>query len=258
MKRPACGGPSLPSEYLQPDRAARFRNRTPARRGEWRFVVLALTFHRPYLCPTCVSHRRCPFSFPTTSGASTNITASPSPAASSAQLSVCSTPRVQPASMTWPFPSITATPVSLARRSPLPSRQARSTPRKRTSAIRALYRTGFLRGYAVHRAFSRFAMKPCSSAETKAPLVILLAQSGSPCLGDAPGTPGKVPAGDRRGRRLVYEPCGYFAHAVIFSAVRRAGQHLSVTVTPATALRSCLSYGTCEAGDEQRREDPRQ
>ncbi len=61
----------------------------PARRGEWIFVVLALTFQCQYLCPTCVSHSRWPFSLRTTSGASTNMKVSPSPAALFAQSMVC-------------------------------------------------------------------------------------------------------------------------------------------------------------------------
>jgi hypothetical protein len=53
---------------------------------------------------------------------------------------VFSTPRFQAASRTRPSTSMTATPVSLATRSALPSRQARSTPTKRAPVTWTLYR----------------------------------------------------------------------------------------------------------------------
>jgi hypothetical protein len=54
------------------------------------------------------------------------------------------TPRVQSASRIRPSPSMTATPVSLATTSAVPSRQARSTPRKRAPVTRKLYRTAYV------------------------------------------------------------------------------------------------------------------
>src|ERR1700750_2414177 len=81
-----------------------FRDEGAASRGEWSFLILALPFQRPYRCPTCVSQSRWPVSLAITSGASTNRTASPSPAAPSAQRIVFSAPGVPAPSGVWAAP----------------------------------------------------------------------------------------------------------------------------------------------------------
>ena len=84
----ACARPTAAAVAISPaGRGAR-----AARRGGWVFVVLALTFQRSYLCPTCVSLSCWPVLVADHERRVREHDRVPSPAALSAQPMVCSTP----------------------------------------------------------------------------------------------------------------------------------------------------------------------